>query len=96
MYAGPSDEDDLRYDVRIDHTFREKDSIYGRISHYGVTIPGVLKLPPPAFGANAFDETIDGWNDFLGWNHIFSGSLIAVTRISWSYNQFSPGRIPRL
>ena len=41
-------------------------------SHYGVTIPGVLKLPPPAFGANAFDETIDGWNDFLGWNHIFS------------------------
>ena len=89
LYGGPSDEDDLRWDVRVDHTFREKDSIYARTSHYGVTIPGILKLPPPAFGANAFDETIDGWNDFLGWNHIFSSSLIAVTRISWSYNQFS-------
>jgi hypothetical protein len=89
LFAGPTDEDDLRYDVRVDHTFREKDSIYGRISHYGVTIPGVLKLPAPAFGANAFDETITGWSDFLAWNHIFSGSLIAVTRISWSYNQFS-------
>ncbi len=89
LYNGPNDEDDLRYDIRIDHTFRAKDSIYGRISHYGVTIPGILNLPPPAFGANAFDETIDGWNDFLGWNHVFSGSLIAVTRVSWSYNQFA-------
>ena len=89
LYNGPNDEDDLRYDIRIDHTFREKDSIYGRVSHYGVTIPGILNLPPPAFGANAFDETIHAWHGFLGWNHIFSGSLIAVTRVSWSYNQFA-------
>jgi hypothetical protein len=89
FFGGPSDEDDLRWDVRVDHTFREKDSIYGRYSHYHVTIPAVLKLPPPAFGANAFDETINGLNYFLGWNHIFSSSLIAVSRISWSYNEFS-------
>ncbi len=89
LYNGPNDEDDRRWDVRIDHTFREKDTINGRVSHYGVTIPGVLKLPPPAFGANAFDETISGWNDSLGWNHIFSGSLVAVSRVSWSYNQFA-------
>lgn len=89
LYAGPSDEDDRRWDVRGDHIFREQDSIYVRVSNYGVTIPGVLNLPPPAFGANAFDETINGWAGSLGWNHIFSGSLIAVTRLSWTYNQFS-------
>ena len=89
LYGGPDDEDDTRWDVRVDHTFREKDSIDGRVSHYGVTIPGILNLPPPAFGANAFDETIDGWNDALGWNHIFSSSLLAITRISWGYNEFS-------
>lgn len=89
LYNGPDDENDLRWDVRVDHTFTEKDSIYGRVSHYGVTIPGILDLPAPAFGANAFDETIDGWNDFLGWNHVFSGSLIAITRLSWSYNEFT-------
>jgi hypothetical protein len=89
LFGGPSDEDDVRYDIRVDHTFREKDSIYARVSHYGVMVPGILKLPPPAFGANAFDQNITAWNDFLGWNHIFTSSLIAVTRISWSYNQFS-------
>lgn len=89
LFNGPNDEDDLRWDVRVDHIFSEKDTIYGRVSHFGVTIPGILKLPPPAFGANAFDETITGWNDSLGWNHIFSSSLVAITRISWSYNQFS-------
>ncbi|MGO8749394.1 MAG: carboxypeptidase regulatory-like domain-containing protein [Thermoguttaceae bacterium] len=91
LYNGPNDEDDRRWDVRLDQIFREKDSIYVRVSNYGVSIPGVLKLPPPAFGANAFDETINGWDGSLGWNHIFSASLIAVTRLSWSYNQF--GRV---
>jgi hypothetical protein len=89
LYAGPNDEDDIRWDVRGDYTIREKDSIYGRVSHYGVTIPGILNLPPPAFGANAFDEKISGWNDSIGWNHIFSGTLVAVSRIDWSYSQFS-------
>ncbi|HTX35818.1 MAG TPA: TonB-dependent receptor [Bryobacteraceae bacterium] len=89
LYDGPDDEDDRRWDIRVDHTFREKDSIYGRVSHYGVTIPGILNLPPPAFGANAFDETISGWNDSLGWNHIFTPSFMAITRVSWSYNEFS-------
>ena len=89
LYAGPNGEDDRRWDIRVDHTFRENDSVYGRVSHYGVTIPGILNLPPPAFGANAFDETISGWNDAIGWNHIFSGSLVSITRASWSYNEFS-------
>ncbi len=89
LYGGPNDEDDQRWDIRADHTFRENDSIYGRVSHYGVKIPGILNLPPPAFGANAFDEVISGWNDSLGWNHIFSGALVAVTRVAWAYNQFS-------
>jgi hypothetical protein len=91
VYGGPSDEDDARWDVRSDYTVREKDSLYVRLSHYGVTIPGILNLPPPAFGANAFDENITGWNNGLGWNHIFSGSLVAITRVSWAYNQF--GRV---
>jgi hypothetical protein len=89
LYDGPNDEDDLRWDVRGDYNISEKDTLSGRVSHYGVTIPGILNLPPPAFGANAFDEKISGWNDALSWNHTFTPSLIAITRIDWSYNQFS-------
>ncbi len=89
LFGGPNDEDDKRWDIRADYVIREKDSIYGRVSHYGVSIPGILNLPPPAFGANAFDENITAWNDAVGWTHIFSGSLVAITRASWSYNQFS-------
>ncbi len=88
IYGGPNDEDDLRYDIRSDYMIREADSVYGRVSHYGVTIPGILNLPPPAFGANAFDEKITGWNDSAGWNHIFTPQLIAITRVSWAFNQF--------
>jgi len=89
LYGGPDDEDDHRWDVRVDYTFSQKDTIYGRVSNYGVKIPGILNLPPPAFGANAFDENIKGYNSFLGWTHIFSPSLVAITRASYSYNQFS-------
>ena len=89
LYDGPNNEDDHRWDIRTDYTIRERDTIYGRVSHYGISIPGILNLPPPAFGANAFDEKINAWNDSLGWNHIFSGTLLAITRISWSYNQFA-------
>lgn len=86
LYDGPDDEDDIRADGRGDYAISDKDSVYGRVSHYGVTIPGILNLPPPAFGANAYDEKISGWNDAIGWNHIFSSTLVAVTRIDWSYN----------
>lgn len=89
LYDGPDDEDDIRADGRGDYAISDKDSVYGRVSHYGVTIPGILNLPPPAFGANAYDEKISGWNDAIGWNHIFSSTLVAVTRIDWSYNQFA-------
>jgi hypothetical protein len=89
LYDGPDDEDDHRWDVRVDYTLSQKDTIYARVSNYGVRIPGILNLPPPAFGANAFDEKINGYNSFLGWTHIFSPSLVAITRASYSYNQFS-------
>ncbi len=89
LFSGPNDEDDIRWDTRVDYTIREKDTIYGRVTRYGVTIPAVLNLPPPAFGANGFDEKIGAWNDSAGWTHIFSGSLLAISRFSWSYNQFS-------
>ncbi|HTB14010.1 MAG TPA: TonB-dependent receptor [Bryobacteraceae bacterium] len=89
LYGGPDDENDHRWDVRVDHTLSQKDTVYARVSNYGVKIPGILNLPPPAFGANAFDETINGYNAFLGWTHIFSPSLVAITRASYSYNEFT-------
>lgn len=89
LYGGPSDEDDQRYDIRLDHIFRPADNVYVRASHYGVVAPAQLNLPPPAFGSNGFDQDVSGWNNSVGWNHIFSAALISVTRASWSYNQFS-------
>ncbi len=89
LYSGPNNEDDTRYDIRLDHNFRETDNIFARVSHYGRTLPAVLNLPPPAFGANGFDGTIGGWNTALGWNHLFTPSLITSTRIAWGYSRFT-------
>jgi Carboxypeptidase regulatory-like domain/TonB dependent receptor len=89
LYSGPNNEDVTRFDVRLDHTLRETDNIFARVSHYGRTLPAVLSLPAPSFGANGFDGTISGWNTALGWNHIFTPSLITSTRISWGYSRFT-------
>jgi hypothetical protein len=88
LYNGPKDEDDRRVDVRLDHTFRERDSAFLRVSNYYVTAPGALALPAPAFGADAPDQQIAGWAAALSWNHTFTSSLVAITRLSWSDNQF--------
>lgn len=89
LYNGPNNEDVTRYDVRLDHSFRESDNIFARVSHYGRTLPAILNLPPPAFGANGFDGAISGWNSAIGWNHIFTPSLITSTRIAWNYSRFA-------
>jgi len=89
LYNGANNEDVTRFDVRLDHNFRETDNVFVRVSHFGRTLPAVLNLPPPAFGANGFDGTISGWNTALGWNHIFTPALITSTRIAWTYSRFT-------
>lgn len=88
LYNGANNEDVTRFDVRLDHNFREKDNVFARISHFGRALPAVLPLPAPAFGGNSFDGTISGWNDAVGWNHIFSSSIVMSARAAWSYSHF--------
>ncbi len=83
----PADSEDLnRWDMRIDQNVGANDTLFGRYSWQRLFAPSSPNLPAPAFGggANASDFGHNGRNVALGWNHIFSPTLILSTKAGWN------------
>jgi len=89
VYQSPQKEDDNNFGIRIDHSFRDKDNAFVRITRNDRVVPAVLNLPPPAFGSGPYDWTVTGWNVGLNWNHIFTPTVIANFRGGWNYAEFT-------
>ena len=80
--------DENEFDVRVDHTFSAKDSVFGRFSYDQATsfVPG----GSPGFAeANAFGSsqtiTNHGRNVAISETHIFSGRNI--NQFTFGYNR---------
>ncbi len=86
LYNPPNVTDRDHYDIKIDHTISSMDSIYGRYSYQQDLEPKSPALPGPAWGAgqDASDFTHTGRNMMIGWNHIFTPSLILSAKASWN------------
>ncbi|MGB2671673.1 MAG: carboxypeptidase-like regulatory domain-containing protein, partial [Candidatus Acidiferrum sp.] len=74
------------FDVRVDHTFSEKDTIFGRFSY--VDNPSFL---PGPFGGIADggsfadgDQTAKSLNTMISESHMFSTSLVNEARVGYS------------
>ena len=86
LFNPPNNTDRDHWDIKIDHTFSERNSIYGRYSYQQDLEPRSPSLPPPAWGTgqDAGDFTHTGHNVMLGWNHLFSPTLILATKAAWN------------
>ena len=86
LFNPPNNTDRDHWDIKIDHTFSERNSVYGRYSYQQDLEPRSPSLPPPAYGTgqDATDFTHTGHNVMLGWNHVFSPSLILATKAAWN------------
>ncbi|MEP7367668.1 MAG: TonB-dependent receptor [Acidobacteriota bacterium] len=86
LYNPPNQTDRDHFDVKVDHTFSEKDSMYGRYSFQRDLEPKSPSLPPPAFGAGAdtSDFTHTGHNMMLGYNHLFTPTFILSSKAAWN------------
>jgi hypothetical protein len=73
------------FDVKIDHTFNEKDSAFGRYSHAldNIGQPGLL--PVPLVGAIICGPAQNpAHQSVLSETHVFSSRLINTARVGWS------------
>lgn len=84
-------QDNWQWGTRIDHTFSDKDSIFGRVSEYNDQ-----RLSPGGLPLNPLQQINGGWNIPIHETHIFSPSflgdfLFAYNRATIPYRNLVPG-----
>ncbi len=84
LYNPPSPDDTDKWDVRVDHTIGPSDNLYGRFSFQRRKDPASPNLPPPAFDGAEMDFQHDGRNFVIGYNHIFTPTLINSLKVGWN------------
>jgi hypothetical protein len=92
----PSDQNLDHFDVKVDHTFSEKDSVYTRFSYQKTFIPPSNALPAPAFGSGTSSSTANTGNNYmLAYNHVFAPTFIASVKVAWVrfYTDIEPPQV---
>ena len=87
-YLSPRKQDVDKWDLRLDQTFGAKDNAFFRFSTHDNFLPDTPSLPAPAYGAGNLDYITEGINTGVGWNHIFTPTLILSARAGWNYLRF--------
>lgn len=87
-FLSPRTQDVDKWDVRLDQVIAGSDTLFWRFSRQDVKVPDTPSLPAPAYGGGNLDYITLGYNTGIGWNHVFSPSLVASTRLGWNYTLF--------
>lgn len=87
-YLSPRNQNVDKWDFRADHNMGASDNFFFRFSAHDTFLPDTPSLPAPAYGSGNLDYITEGVNTGIGWNHIFSPSLILTTRAGWNYARF--------
>lgn len=87
-YLSPRIQDVDKWDFRFDQSAGTKDNLFFRYSTHDTRLPDTPNLPGPAFGGGNLDYITEGINTGVGWNHIFTPSLILSLRGGWNYARF--------
>jgi len=89
LFNPPNQENNHRFDIKIDRTFGANDNVYFRYSYQYNFLPSSPALPAPAWGGAGETFETDGQNTGLVWNHIFSPRLVTSNRFGWNNVQTS-------
>ncbi len=81
--ASPDNEDDDKWDVRIDQILGQSDNLFWRYSQQDSYVPSPLRFPSKQDG-DGTEFNHRGQNMALGWNRIFSPTLIANIKLGWN------------
>ena len=81
--AGPDKEDDDKWDVRLDQIISANDNVFGRYSQQDSYVPTPNRFPSLQDG-NGTEFNHRGQNLAVGWNHIFSPTLITNFKVGWN------------
>jgi hypothetical protein len=82
-----------QFDVRVDHSFSQKDNIFGRLSFQEVPtfIPGPFGGIADGGSFASGDQLAKSWNSVLSETHAFSSTLINEVRAG--YNRIASSRL---
>jgi len=82
-----------QFDVRVDHNFSQKDSIFGRVSYVDnpTFIPGPFGGIADGGSFSAGDQEAKSINAVVSETHLFSGTLVNEVRAG--YNRISSSRL---
>src|ERR1700742_2191578 len=82
-----------QFDVRVDHSFSQKDNIFGRLSFQDVPtfIPGPFGGIADGGAFSTGDQLAKSWNSVLSETHAFSSTLINEVRAG--YNRIASSRL---
>ena len=82
-----------QFDVRVDHSFSQKDNIFGRLSYMDnpTFIPGPFGGIADGGSFSTGDQVAKSWNSVLSYTHAFSPTLINEARAG--YNRIASSRL---
>ena len=81
----PVTQDVDRWDVKVDHNFSVRDTVYVRYSRQERFTPASSAFAPPGYGSGSGSQEYDpSTNAVLSYNHIFSPAVVLASRIGWN------------
>lgn len=81
--ASPDNEDDDKWDLRIDQVFGANDNLFWRYSQQDSYVPSPVRFPSTQDG-DGTEFRHRGQNMALGFNHIFTPTLITNVKLGWN------------
>ncbi len=86
-FQTPRNRDNYKWDLRFDHNFSEADNLFARWSAQQQLRGSTPALPPTEFGSMTpgAGNDVTSNNVAVGWNRIWSPSLISNFRVGWNY-----------
>lgn len=86
-FQPPRNQDHAKWDIRWDHNLTDSDNIFARWSFQDQNIGEVPQLPPTQFGSLSrhAQQDVTSNNSVVGWNRIWSPTLVSNFRLGWNY-----------
>lgn len=86
-FLTPRNRDNYKWDIRWDHNFSGADNLFARWSAQQRLRGSTPQLPPTQFGSltPGTGKDVTSNNVALGWNRIWSPSLVSNFRAGWNY-----------